>query len=89
MSEQVENELARLRLNQAVLLSVINRIIANTEPVALVNPADASSGYVTTGLVIDADGAIVPGTISVAGPQFTLRGVKPGDPLWGEPAGSP
>jgi hypothetical protein len=91
MSEQVARELTRLRLNQAALLAAVNRIIADTAPLALANPADPSAGYVTNGLVLDADGVIVPGRISVAvsDPRLTTRGVRPGDPLWAEPAGSP
>ena len=89
MSADVTAELTRLRRNEAVLLAAINRIIADTAPIALANPADSSSGYVTTGLVLDAEGVIVPGRIEVPGPQFTLRGVRPGDPLWEERPGSP
>ena len=89
MSEEVTRELTRLRLNQAALLAALNRIIADTAPIALKNPADMSSGYVTTGLVLNAEGLIVPGTIPVSAPQSTLRGVRPGDPLWVESAGSP
>ena len=90
MCEQATEELERLRRNQAMLLAAINRIIADTAPIALANPADLSSGYVTTGLVLGADGLIAPGTIRVStGPQSTLRGVRPGDPLWVDQAGSP
>ena len=88
-SDQVTEELARLRRNQAALLAAVNRLIAETAPVALADPRDSSSGYVTTGLVLDANGVIVPGPIPVPGPELTLRGVRPGDPLWVERTGSP
>jgi hypothetical protein len=81
-------ELRRLQRNH-VLLAAVNRLIAETGPIALVNPADDSSGYVTKGLIVDAEGLIVPGTIPAPAPQNTLRGVRVGDPLWTEPPGSP
>ena len=89
MSAPIADELARLRHNQAVLVAALNRLIADTAPAVLVNPKDGSSGYVTTGLMMDAQGMIVPGAIPVADPHGTLRGVRPGDPLWVEPVGSP
>jgi hypothetical protein len=89
MPDATAAELARLRRNQSVLMDAINRLIAETAPIALVNPADMSSGYVTTGLVLDAEGAITRGTIAAPHPGSTLRGVKPGDPLWVEAPGSP
>jgi hypothetical protein len=91
MPDEITSELRRLRLNQAALMVAINRLIADTTPVRLANPADGSAGYVTTGLVLDAEGLIVPGTIPAPAPQLTLtsRGVRPGDPLWVEAPGTP
>jgi hypothetical protein len=89
MSEDIAGELKRLRHNQAVLMAAINRIIIDTAPIEQVNPADLSSGYVTTGLTLGADGTIVPGRIPAPAPQSTSRGVRPGDPLWVESPGSP
>ena len=89
MPDDIAAELSRLRLNQAVLLAAVNRLIANTAPIALSNPADGSSGYVSTGLVLDADGLLVLGTIPAPDPHSTLRGVRSGDPLWTEAPGSP
>ena len=89
MPEDMAGELRRLRLNQRVLVAAINRLIADTAPIALANPADDSSGYVTTGLVVGADGLIVQGTLPAPDPRSTLRGVRPGDPLWIEAPGSP
>jgi hypothetical protein len=89
MPDEIASELRRLRLNQAALMAALNRVIADTAPVRLANPADGSAGYVTTGLVLDADGLIVPGTIPAPAPQLTSRGVRPGDPLWVETPGTP
>jgi hypothetical protein len=89
MSEDIAGELKQLRLNQAVLMAAINRIIVDTAPIELVNPADASSGFVTTGLILSADGTIVPGRIPAPAPQATSRGLRPGDPLWVGSSGSP
>ena len=89
MSEEIASELRQLRLNQAVLMAAINRIIADTAPIELANPADHSSGYVTTGLTLTSSGAIVPGRIPAPPPQSTSRGVRPGDPLWVQSPGSP
>jgi hypothetical protein len=74
----------RLQRNQTVLLAAVNRLIAETAPIAFTNPADAWSGYVTRGLVVDADGFIVAGTIPAPDPRTTLRGVRAGDPAWTE-----
>jgi hypothetical protein len=89
MPDDPAAELRRLQRNQAVLLAAVNRLIAETGPIALANPADFSSGYVTKGLILDAEGLIVPGTIPAQAPQTTLRGVRAGDPLWTETPGSP
>jgi hypothetical protein len=89
MPDDLAAELRRLQRNQAVLLAAVNRLIAETGPIALANPADYSSGYVTKGLIVDAEGFIVPGTIAARPPQTTLRGVRAGDPLWNETPGSP
>lgn len=89
MPEDLAAELRRLQHNQAVLLAAVNRLIAETSPIALANPADDSSGYVTKGLIVDAEGLIVPGTIPAPTPQTTVRGVRAGDPLWTERPGSP
>jgi hypothetical protein len=82
-------DLEQLRRNQAVLMAAVNRLLAETAPVELADPAGHTSGYVVHGLALSADGAIVPARIPVAGPQQTLRGVRPGDPLWVERPGSP
>lgn len=89
MPDTLAAELRRLQHNQTALIAAVNRLIANTAPIALANPADGSSGYVTAGLVLDADGLIVLGTIPAPAPHSTLRGVRPGDPLWTETPGSP
>ena len=89
MPDDLAAELRRLQRNQAVLLAAVNRLIADTGPIALANPADDSSGYVTKGLIVDADGFIVPGTIPAPAPHTTVRGVRAGDPLWTERPGSP
>jgi hypothetical protein len=89
MSEEIASELKRLRQNQAALMAAINQLIAETAPIELANPADGSSGFVTNGLTLNADGAIVPGRIVAPAPQSTLRGVRSGDPLWVDLPGSP
>jgi hypothetical protein len=89
MPDDTAAELRRLRLNQNVLMAAINRLIVDTAPITRRNPADDSSEYVTTGLVLGADGLIVPGTIPAPDPSSTVRGVRPGDPLWIEAPGSP
>jgi hypothetical protein len=89
MSDDVAAELKRLRQNQATLMAAVNRLITQTAPIELANPGDMGSGYVTTGLVLDADGLIVPGRIPAPMPPDTVRGVRPGDPLWVERPGSP
>jgi hypothetical protein len=89
MPDDLAAELRRLQRNQAVLLAAVNRLIADTTPITLANSADYSSGYVTRGLIVDAHGLIVPGTITAPAPQTTLRGVRVGDPLWTDMPGSP
>lgn len=89
MSHDLGAELRRLQRNQTTLMAALNRLIAETAPIALANPADGSSGYVAKGLVLDAEGFIVLGTIPAPDPGTTLRGVRAGDPLWTETPGSP
>ncbi|HEY7519319.1 MAG TPA: hypothetical protein VIE36_13580 [Methylomirabilota bacterium] len=89
MPSDLAAEVKRLQRNQAVLMTAVNRLIAETAPIALANPADGSSGYVTKGLVLDAEGFIVPGTIPAPDPGTTLRGTRAGDPLWFEAPPSP
>jgi hypothetical protein len=89
MPDELTRELEQLRRNQAVLLAAVNRLLAEIAPVQLANPADQFSGYVVDGLALDAGGAIVPARIAVPGPLATVRGVRPGDPLWFERPGSP
>lgn len=89
MPNDLAAELKRLQRNQTVLMAAVNDLIAETAPIALANPADGSSGYVTRGLVLDAEGFIVPGTIPAPDPRTTLRGTRAGDPLWSEPRPSP
>ena len=85
MPDDLAAEVRRLQRNQAVLLAAVNRLIAETAPIAAGSP----SGYVTKGLIVDAEGFIVPGTIPAPAPQTTVRGVRYGDPLWTEPPGTP
>jgi hypothetical protein len=87
MTTDVAAELRRLQRNQAALMAAINRLIAETAPISVAGPHSAE--YVTTGLVVDPDGLIVPGTIPAPNPSMTVRGVKPGDPLWTSPPGNP
>ena len=87
--EDIARQLERIERNQAVLMAAINRLIVETAPIVHVDPADESSGYVTTGLVLDADGSIVPGRIAAPDPHAMLRGLRPGDPLWVDAPGSP
>ena len=89
MPDDVAAQLRRLQRNQATLMAAVNQLIAQTAPISLANPADVSSGHVTRGLVLDADGLIVPGTIPAPHPRTTLRGTRAGDPLWTEAPPSP
>ena len=89
MPSDLATEVKRLQRNQAVLMAAVNRLIAETAPIALANPADGSSGYVTNGLVLDAEGFIMPGTIPAPHPRTTVRGMRAGDPLWTEAPPSP
>lgn len=89
MPDDLAAEVRRLQRNQTILLAAVNRLIGETAPIALANPADRSSGYVTKGLVLDAEGFIALGTIPAPDPRATLRGLREGDPLWSETPGSP
>ena len=89
MPDHLAAEVKRLQQNQATIVAALNRLIVQTAPITLFNPADASSGYITTGLVLNPDGLIVSGTIPAPDPRTTLRGTRHGDPLWSEAPPTP